>query len=36
MTEAGGKRGDFALSLTLHRRPDPPRTEILLSYAPTK
>ncbi|HYH68255.1 MAG TPA: hypothetical protein VD866_26415 [Urbifossiella sp.] len=36
VTEAGGKRGDFALSLTLHRRPDPPRTEILLSYAPTK
>ena len=36
VTESGGKRGDFALSLTLHRRPDPPRTEILLSYAPTK
>lgn len=34
--ESGGKRGDFVFSLTLHHREELGKTEILLSFIPTK
>ena len=34
--ETGGARGDFVLSLAIHRREDPGQSEILLSFIPLK